>query len=94
MSLQNEGRSGNVAYFGVGKSHVEVGFFYGKVPPAITESAFPCRHWSNAEKELAEHLAYLKIAFPLRVMALVPQLSSRGLLFLFLLLLKQSEFAG
>ena len=62
--LRSEGHSGNVASFGVSESHIELAFCHGKVPSSVTGSAFPCAHWPEAQKELEQHVAPLKMAAP------------------------------
>src|SRR5438128_12629409 len=63
--LRDEGLSGNVSHFLVGESHIELAFCHGKVPSAVTESAFPCGHWAHAQQQLEQHVAHLKLAAPI-----------------------------
>jgi hypothetical protein len=61
LLLIDEGRSGNLAYFGIADSHFVVELRHATIPQEVTDSALPCRHWPDAEKDLGLHVAYLKI---------------------------------
>jgi Domain of unknown function (DUF4261) len=61
LPLANEGRNGNLAYFGGGDSHFAIELRHATIPQEITNSALPSRHWPDAEKDLALHAAHLKI---------------------------------
>jgi hypothetical protein len=56
----NEGRNGNLAYFGSGGSHFAVELRHATIPQEVTNSALPSRDWPDAEKDLALHVAHLK----------------------------------